>query len=213
MSFLLFFVLCLSAFCVSVFYPRFFCLFLSKKCLQRHFVATIRCAIALTILVGASGCTPTYDWRDVHGKEAPYTVLLPAKPVSYTREVDLGGIRTMMTMTAAQVEGVTFAVATAELPSAAQAQAALPVMAKTMVGNIGGTLRQEKSQRDDSQTRIDLIAGPRANANGEAKANAKALHARFVARGQRVYQVIVVGPEKSLPIDAVETFLASFKSS
>ena len=38
-----------------------------------------------------------------------------------------------------------------------------------------------------------------------------ALHARLLARGRRVYQVIVIGADKSIPQDAVDMFLTSFK--
>lgn len=165
----------------------------------------------LAVMLGAlltSSCTPTYDWRSVSGTDAPYSVLLPSKPASHSREVNLGGIRASMTMRAAEVENVTFAVGTAELPDAAQAQAALKVMRDTMVNNIGGTVRLEKTSHDTSRTTIDLIAGPASGTNQEANA----LHARFVAQGRRVYQAIVVGREKAIRMDAVETFLGSFKT-
>ncbi|MES2832023.1 MAG: hypothetical protein V4695_08525 [Pseudomonadota bacterium] len=166
-------------------------------------VASMLLAVSLL-----AACTPTYDWRDVRGTEASYTVLLPSKPSTHAREVNLGGIRTTMTMRAAAVENVTFAVGTAELADAAQAQAALQVMKNTMVGNINGVVRQEKSHREGALSTIDLIAGPAAGADG----NAKALHARFVARERWVYQAVVVGREKSMRIEAVDTFLGSFKT-
>ena len=150
-------------------------------------------------------CSPTYDWRDVRGTEAPYTVLLPAKPSRLARPVNLGGLRTSMTMTAAEVDGVTFAVGTAELPDAAQAQAALLVMQETLVKNIGGIIRHEKRALGANLSRIDLEAGPVAGVKGAV------LHARLIARERRVYQAIVVGKEKSVRADAVDVFLTSFK--
>lgn len=178
---------------------------------KQFFPSARRVASAVVVmLVGTvlPACTPTYDWRDVRGTEVPYTVLLPSKPSTHSREINLGGIRTTMTMRAAEVENVTFAVATAELPDAAQAQAVLQVMKNTMVGNIGGIVRQEKSKREGAFLIIDLIAGPPAGVGSDAKT----LHAKFVARDRRVYQVVVVGQEKSIRMEAVDTFLGSFKS-
>lgn len=163
----------------------------------------------LLALVLCAGCTPTYDWRDVRGTTAPYTVLLPAKPATHARPVNLGGIQADMTMTAAEVDDVTFAVGTAELPDAAQAQAALLVMKDTLVKNIGGVVRHEKSALGSNLSTIDLDAGPAPGTAAGGKANV--LHAHFVARDRRVYQVIVVGREKAVRPEAVDTFLTSFR--
>lgn len=179
-------------------------------------------------LIALSACTPRYDWRDVRGTDAPYTVLLPAKPSTHTRSVNLGGIQASMTMTAAEIGDVTFAVGTAELPDAAQAQAALLVMRETLVKNIGGVVRREKRSLGSQDSTIELDAGPAAPASpvgaaGKPTASGAgavpavhsgrttALHARFLARGRRVYQVIVMGADKSIPQDAIDTFLTSFR--
>ena len=191
--------------------------------------------IAMLAMLGA--CTPRYDWRDVRGTDAPYLVLLPAKPVTHTRSVNLGGIQASMTMTAAEAGDATFAVGTAELPDAAQAQVALLVMKDTLVKNIGGVVRHEKSTLGSAASSIELDAGPAAAAPAVAAAPAgaaakatnpgagaaagntpaaraartTALHARLLARGRRVYQVIVVGADGAVPQDAIDTFLTSFK--
>ncbi len=170
-----------------------------------HFTKAMLIVLAISALLSA--CTPTYDWRDVRGTETPYSVLMPSKPSTHTREINLGGIRASMTMRATEVESITFAVGSAELPDAAQAKAALQVMKNTMVANIGGTIRVDQSRNEQGLSIIDLVAGPQAGADS----NAKALHARFIAKGRRVYQVLVVGPEKSIRIDNVDMFLGSFK--
>ena len=181
----------------------------------------------LTMLTMLGACTPRYDWRDVRGAGAPYLVLLPAKPSTHTRSVNLGGIQASMTMTAAEVGDATFAVGTAELPDAAQAQAALLVMKDTLVKNVGGVVRHEKSTLGSQASTIELDAGPvaptapdgataRAANSGAGvgivrNGRAMALHARLLARGNRVYQVIVIGADRKIPQDAIDTFLTSFK--
>lgn len=171
--------------------------------LSRHRRCLAWCAIAL------AACTPKYDWRETRGTDAPFAVLFPAKPATHSRAVNLGGIEANMTMMAAEIGDTTFAVGTAELPDAAQARAALEVMKKTMVGNIGGVIRHEKPVAGMAAPAVELDAGPAAGAAGTR--DPRALFARFVARDRRVYQVVVVGKEKTISPEAVETFLTSFK--
>lgn len=165
------------------------------------------CAAAMLTL---SACNPTYNWREVRGVGAPYRITLPAKPSSFSRPVNLGGTQVTMTMTAAEVDDITFAVGSAELPDAAKAQGALAAMKTALVNNIGGTVRQEKLSGPaaaPTEIQIEAIGAPGANTGGQPRA----LFARLIARGNRVYQVIVVGKEKAVSREAVDTFLTSFK--
>ena len=158
--------------------------------------ASIACAVLLL------ACSPKFDWREVRGANAPFVVLLPAKPASHTRDVDLGGLRVAMTMTAADVAGVTFAVGTAELPDAAQATKALAAMKTALVRNINGTVRQEKTSAPGTASAIDIEA---------IGAESRLLIARFLAKDKRIYQVVVLGKENAVSREAVDTFFTSFK--
>lgn len=161
--------------------------------------------IALLGLLLAA-CSPRYNWREVRSNDARFTVLLPAKPATLTRPVSLGGAPVAMTMTAAEVDGVAFAVGSAELADAASADAALEAMEKAMLGNIHGSVRHATSHATDGGRSIELEAGGTPARGGDALL----LVARFVARDRRVYQAIVLGPERSVPRPAVDTFLDSF---
>ena len=155
------------------------------------------CAILL------AACSPKFDWREVRGSAAPFVVLLPAKPASHTRTVNLDGIEVPMTMTAADVDGTTFAVGTAELPDAARAQQAIVAMKTALVRNIGGTVRKETlSAPGTVPTTLEVEA---------TGAESRILLARFVANDKRVYQVVVVGKENTLSREAADTFFTSFK--
>lgn len=165
-------------------------------------------AIACALLLAA--CSPKFDWREVRGAGAPYVVMLPAKPASHTREIDLDGIKVSMTMTAAEVDEVTFAVGAAALPDPAQASKALNVMKTALIRNIGGKITREKSEGSATiPTMIEIEASgpPGRGSNGQPRL----LFARFAAKGNYVYQVVAVGSEKSISREAVDTFLASFK--
>ena len=156
-------------------------------------MAAVACAAVL------AACSPKFDWREVRGTSAPFVVLLPAKPATHTRTVNLDGISVDMTMTAADAGGVTFAVGTAELPDAAQAQHALTAMKTALVRNIGGTVRKETTTAPGT---LEIEA---------AGTDSRLLLARFIARDKRIYQVIAVGKESALPPEAADTFFTSFK--
>lgn len=162
-------------------------------------------------LIFLTSCNPTYNWREVRGADAPYTVNLPAKPASHSRPVNLDGTTVNMTMTAAEVNDVTFAVGSAKLADPKAAGAALQAMKKAMTRNISGSVRQEKEFSTPGSTlpsiEIDVIGSPGPSTGGQPRV----LHARFIAKDQWIYQVIILGSEKSITRDIVDTFFSSFK--
>jgi hypothetical protein len=169
-------------------------------------VAALCTAAVLTL----SACNPTYNWREVRGVDAPYNITLPAKPASASRPINLDGTQVTMAMTAAEVNDVTFAVGAIELPDPAKAQAALNTMKTALVKNINGTIRQEKVSGPagaPTEIAIEAVGAPSVNTGGQSRL----LIARFIAKDNRAYQVIVVGKEQAVSREAVETFLTSFK--
>lgn len=177
--------------------------------MQRHPLFLIRAAWLAIGLLGLGACSPKFDWREVRGDDASFSVMLPAKPARLSREIDLGGTRVNMTMTAAEVDGITFAVGNATLPDAAAATKALLAMKTALVRNINGSIEREASAAPGAPPAIELEAlGTTPAAGGKP---APRLIARLVARDARVYQVLVVGPADKIPRDQVDTFLTSFQ--
>jgi hypothetical protein len=165
-----------------------------------------RAAHALAFVCALAACSPTYNWRDYTSPDARYRVTFPAKPSSATRTIDLDGLQVSMTMTAAEVEGATFAVGAAEAPDAGRAQAALAAMKLALLRNIGAPL-------PGAQTAPAAPAAPdtsQVNATGTGHGRPMRLVGRFEARGTRFYQVIVIGPDKTVPPEQIEQFLTSF---
>jgi len=170
--------------------------------------------IAATLLttVCVTACSPKFNWRDYRSNDAPYTVQFPGKPSQQTRTVDLDGQQVSLTMAATEIDGTTFAVASGELPDAPHAQMAVLAMKTAMVKNIDGVVSSDKIAAVSSgnagagqQTSIDIEAkGSRNNAP-------MLLNGKFIAKGNRIYQVIVVGPEKQVVRETVDTFISSFK--
>jgi hypothetical protein len=149
-----------------------------------------------------AACSPEYNWRDYSSPTAPYRVMFPGKPDSHTRSVDLDGLKVEMTMTATEVNGVMYAVGSAQVPEAARSQAALAAMQTAMLRNIGaGTAAAPPA----SGGKIDI------DASGTRNGTPMRLVGHFEARGTRVYQVIVLGKAASMPAEQVKQFMSSFK--
>jgi hypothetical protein len=152
-----------------------------------------------------AACSPKYNWRDYASPDAPYKIMFPAKPASATRTIDLNGMQVSMTMTAAEVDGATFAVGSAETPDEARARNALPAMKQALLRNIGA---------DDGQGNLQAEAGGKAvsevDATGRANGVPVRLVGHFEARGKRIYQVIVLGKANAVPPEQVEQFMTSF---
>jgi hypothetical protein len=163
--------------------------------------------LLLTALSILAGCSPSLNWRQVQGVDAPFVVLLPAKPDTLSRPIDLDGMAVTMSMTAAEVEGVTFAVGSIVLPDAALAPKALQAMKIALVRNINGSIQSERAGAAGS---VDIAAtGTLGRSNQPAR-----LLARFAARERRVYQAVVVGSASAvdaLGVDAADTFFTSLK--
>ena len=165
-----------------------------------HIKQLLTASVAAAVL---AGCSPTYNWRDYTSGDGSFKVLFPAKPATHTRAIDLGGIRVDMTMTAAEVEGSTFAVGTAVAPDAAMAQATLPAMRQALLRNIGAGDSVLDNGTKGAALEVDVV--------GKGNGGPVRLVGRFVAKGTRVYQVIVVGTPGAMPPEHTEQFLSSFK--
>ena len=162
-------------------------------------------APALCLALLLAGCSPKYNWRDYASPDASYRVTFPAKPSTFTRTIDLDGLQVAMTMTAAEVDGATFAVGTAEAPDAARAQAALEAMQVALMRNIDATATRQKATAAGEHATRDV------EATGKNRGQPMRLVGHFEARGKRFYQVIAIGKKDALPAEQVEQFITSFK--
>jgi hypothetical protein len=187
----------------------------APSCYHRGMRTHLFPAILLSAVaaVALSACSPTYNWRDYSSTVAPFRIMFPDKPAVHTRSVDLDGLKVDMTMTAAQIDGATFAVGSAEASDADQAEAALAAMKAALVRNIGATIISEKAARAASgagakharSAMIDI------EARGMQKGRPMRLVAHFESRDKRFYQVIVMGPDKAVAQDQVDMFMSTFK--
>jgi hypothetical protein len=157
--------------------------------------------VALLAATALTACSPKFDWRDFRSNDAPYAVLFPGKPATFTREVNLDGQQVKMTMSAAEVDGTMFAVGSAELPDPAKAALAVQAMRTAMLRNIGGSVTKEGTK--DGAFLIE--------ARGSQNGTPMLLYGRFLSHDKRAYQVVVLGREKHFGQETVDTFMSSFK--
>jgi hypothetical protein len=147
----------------------------------------------VALLLTSAACNPTWNWRESRSSDAPVSVLLPAKPSSHARTVDLNGLEVTMNMTATEINGASFALGSAAVADPAKREQALQAMQTAMVRNINGVVATE----------IEAIG--RIGKSDEPIV----LAARFANSGQWVVQAIVVGPQKNVPREVIDTFLGS----
>jgi hypothetical protein len=167
-------------------------------------------SIACLLLLAA--CSPEYNWREVRGKDASFTVLLPDKPVSVTRKINLGDQQVEMTMTAAEVDGVSFAVGYVQLADAKSAVAALDLMRQAMLRNINGTVKTPQLPPAAVGSAGAPAGAIDIDARGTDGGNQPLLlRGHFEAKDNRAYQVIVLGKEQAMPREQLDMFFSSFK--
>jgi hypothetical protein len=162
-----------------------------------------------------AGCSPEHDWREVRAEASGFTVMLPAKPATMTRAINLDGLALEMTMHGAQAREVAYTVGTVVLPdaSAATRERVLAAMRIAMVRNIGGAERAsrpvEVARVDPSGQRIGVVAATEVEADGRMRDRDATLIARFVAVDGRAWQAVVLGaaPER----EQAALFLESLK--
>lgn len=152
-----------------------------------------------------AACSPKFDWREVRGTESPFAILLPAKPAIFSRDMVLAGVKIKMQMVAADVDGVSFAVGSAKVSDTNKISGVLDAMQQGMLKNIHAVAEKEKSAASGLSDK-DIVAYGKL-ANGQPVK----FVGRFVSRGAWVYQIVVIGKEKALTPEVVDTFMTSFK--
>lgn len=166
------------------------------------------------VVLAAAACTPDYNWRQVGPVDAAAQVLLPARPASMSRTVDLDGLSVEMSMEGARVGEQTFTLAWVVLPDSSPATGgqALVAMAAGMLRNIDARdiVRREHEVAvvDASGTRVASYPALAVVARGDRPAAGTGMRAIFVTRGDRAWQAVAMG--SPLDDEAAATFLASF---
>ncbi len=171
-------------------------------------------AASLAALLALGACSPTYNWRELRLDGAPLLALMPCKPESATRPVPLlGAALAELHMHSCETGGLRFAVAWADVGSAAQVAPALAAWRSASLQSI----RVAPTPADDPSTRWTVtVAGAPAvlgvSAQGQdPQGQPVQTRAVYFSQGTRVFQAAVYGAK--LPDEAVDPFFSGLRLS
>jgi hypothetical protein len=169
--------------------------------------------VALAALLTLGACSPTLNWRELRLDGTPLQALMPCKPESATRPVPLAGTPTELHMHSCETGGLRFAVAWADVGSAAQVPVALAAWRSASLQAI----RLAPTPDDDAAQRwVVAVAGAPAvqgvTAQGQdPQGQPVQTRAAYFAQGTQVYQAAVYGAR--LSDEAVDPFFAGLRLS
>lgn len=152
-----------------------------------------RVPVWLALLGALAACSPALDWRELRPEGSGALLLMPCKPASQARRVELAGAQVEWTLHACQAMGMTWGFGFAELDDPARADAALRELQRSALAHIGAgggdalPLRVDGVSPQPAAVRLALQGRL---PDGRPVQQQIALFAREA----RVYQASVVGP-------------------
>jgi hypothetical protein len=166
------------------------------------FVAALATALA-------SGCSPTFDWRETRVDGTGLRALFPCRPDRHERTVRLGGEPVRLTMLACPAGGSTFSLAYAALVAPERVTPALEELRGAMVANVAA--KAPRVERREVPGATPNAAAGLVHVEGNRPDGRRVVaDAAFFASGLTVVQATVLG-EQPVPADVVETFLAALR--
>jgi hypothetical protein len=187
----------------------------------------IRGVLGWLVLAGlVAACSPEFNWRETRSLEQGFSVLLPARPASMSREIDLDGLKVDMTMTGARVDRALFTVGMARLEARAADPAAdlaadlaathakaLSAMRVAMLRNLGAEPQPGVPIRvgllDLSGTSKGAVDAMSVEARGLMAGEPVVMQAVFVAYREQLWQAVaIVAPAQ---VSQGRTMLDSFR--
>ncbi len=164
-------------------------------------------AALLLMALGATACSPTFNWRETRPEGTPLQALMPCKPEAAQRSVPLlAGTLVELRLLSCEAGGLRFALAWAELPDAAQAPAAMATWRSASLQ----AMRVSSPPGDEASTAWAVqVPGAAATlgvaADGQGPdGQVVSTKAAYFSQGQRVYQAAVYG--ERLPPQALDSF-------
>lgn len=159
------------------------------------------------LLLSASACSPTFNWRELRVEGTPLRALMPCKPERATRAVPLLAAPAepvALHMHSCEAGGLRFAVAWADVGQPAQVAPALAAWRQAGLQAI----RAGEAAAADVTLRLPgaEVVQPLQAQGTDPQGQAVQTRAVYFAQGARVFQAAVYGPR--LPDEAVDAFLA-----
>jgi hypothetical protein len=172
--------------------------------LSRH-AAVWMSAVAALVMVA---CTPSLDWREVRPDGSGLVGLMPCRPSVYQRSVRLAGPAVPLSLSACSADGLTFALAFADLGDPARVSAALAELQASALANVGAgqpepmLLKVEGATPNPASARLRLVGRlPDGRPVEEQVA--------VFSQGTRVFQATLIGT--ALPAEVADTFFGGLR--
>lgn len=162
---------------------------------------TVKVLVLVTTL---SACAPAFDWREFTPQDSGIVTTFPCRPDRQVRDVAMAGAQARMHMLVCSAGGATFALSFLDIANPARVADALIEMRAAAVTNLQGANPKSQPAQVSGMTpnpnalRLSLVGRLPDGAAVQAQA-------AFFAKGLRVYQAIVIGPD--LTPQASQTFL------
>jgi hypothetical protein len=155
-----------------------------------------------------SACSPALDWRELRPSDSRLQLQLPCKPQRHERSVALAGQRHKLVLLACQADGLTWAVAFADLTDPARLGVGLQELAQAAQANIAASPPVTAPLQVPGAT--PHAASQRAKLQGKLPdGQAVQMHYAVFAHGTQVYQVTALGP--AVADTAADTLMASLR--
>jgi len=180
---------------------------------RRPWAATVLIALALV------GCSETLEWREFRSADG-YSVMLPGRAQTVTRDVVFEGHKLPVSMTSTGVGPAMFALGMARLPAAiaddaAGRERAIANFRDGLVRNIGGTVASAGpatlSLPPGSRQQVHAAQAVEARGRAGPDGRSAVLAARFFIVDDRLFQLVALGGEGSIDPQALDTFFTSLR--
>jgi hypothetical protein len=171
--------------------------------------------VSLTALI--AGCSEQFEWRDVRSADG-YTVALPGRAQTATREIELDGQKFRLSMTSTGIGPALFAVGAAQLPATLTADAAvrdrtIAYFRDSLLRNIEGKVTHTAPAplALAPASGMTVLATQEVRATGISNGRSSTLAARFFIIDDRFFEVIALGAGGGVAPEALDTFFTSFR--
>lgn len=168
----------------------------------------------LGIIVFTSGCTPTYDWREVRSEEGGWVAIFPEKPVEVTRTITLPGLADplRLTLRSGRIGETMFAVGWTD----AATEPVRAALETAMLNNLQAVASsiQRKKITHRSQPMVETVAEGLIKTDRIAPAVKATLWMRSLVRqgtAPRVIEIVAIGPTSALSEETARQFIESLK--
>lgn len=172
---------------------------------MKNFVPALRSPSALLLLVAAlcGACAPALNWREVRPPEQALSLMFPCKPEFAQRPVTPAA-PVAMGMAQCEAQGQQFSLSWAELGDPGLVQPALQQMREALLAKLGGQAGVPRPVQIAGMTpgpqALQQQVLPSAGEVTGGKSQARRVDLALFSRGTRVYQLMVIGPQREASV-------------